>query len=74
MWPRDEPDDVTIVWAELPTPDVVVVQYPEGGLLIVADVSLSRRLIARIASSQHVRTLGRLGTGMLGTGTVVNYR
>lgn len=71
MWPRDEPDDVTIVWAELPTPDVVVVQYPEGGLLIVADVSLPRTLVARIVGTQQLRTLG---AGMLGTGTVVNYR
>lgn len=47
-----------ILWAELPTPDVVVVQHVGGAVTVVADPGVPRTLVNRIVA------LGALGVGL----------
>ncbi len=39
-----------IVWAELPTPDVVVVQHATGAVTVLADPAVSPAVVEAIAA------------------------
>lgn len=46
----------TIIRAQLPTPDAVIVRKPDGRLYVVADVSLSDQRVKDLAlEAPHVR-------------------
>lgn len=55
-----EPD---IVWADLPTPDVVVVQSPGGAVTVVADLKVPAAVVLMIIATRDLATMG-MGTLM----------
>lgn len=39
-----------IVWADLPTPDVVVVRHEGGAMTVIADPAVPRAIVVKVAS------------------------
>lgn len=57
---RHTADQVVIVWADLPTPDVVVVRHPSGAVTVVADHAVPRPFVDQVAS----RNVASFGAGI----------